>query len=39
MNPDAAVGFDAKSEKQTLRSEANGFVPLADSDHRWLIPL
>jgi hypothetical protein len=27
--PDSAVGIDAKSEKQTLRSEANGFLPLS----------
>jgi hypothetical protein len=27
LNPDSAVGIDAKSEKQTIRSEANGFLP------------
>jgi hypothetical protein len=29
MSPDSAVGIDAKSEEQTLRSEANGSLPLS----------
>jgi hypothetical protein len=32
FNPDSAVGINAKSEEQTLRSEANGSLPL--SEHR-----
>jgi hypothetical protein len=30
MNPDSAVGIDAKSEEQTLRSKANGSLPLRE---------
>jgi hypothetical protein len=29
LSPDSAVRIEAKSEEQTVRSEANGFLPLS----------